>query len=451
MKMLHHKSQILLSVFSIIIFLSLSNYSNSQTKLYGDSVMFGDGMVRTWVNVNSSGLRQQIGVEMTPGAFNNLPLIQTSDVLYFPITSDDTLVNHMFFGWNPNGHPPPGIYDVPHFDFHFVMVTRSEREAVMPGPDSIINFPYAVPDYRPDPVAIPFHATHWGDTSDAVYHGGIFTKALIYGFYRGKIFFEEPMVTRAFLLTNPDVVVPIKQAYRATQEGYYPREYRVAYFPENQTYNVIIQNFFHRNIDEPLPVELASFASAVTGNNVRLNWTTSGEINNSGFEIERSLVNPESSGHGSEWSMVNFVSGHGTTNVPQNYTYEDRNLNSGKYKYRLKQIDYNGNYEYFDLQNEVSIGIPEKYSLSQNYPNPFNPNTVIRYTIGASQLAVSSITSLKIYDVLGNEVATLVNEKQNAGYYAVNFDGSNLASGVYFYKLEANGNVVGTKRMTLLK
>ncbi|MEO6695349.1 MAG: T9SS type A sorting domain-containing protein [Ignavibacteria bacterium] len=446
MKMLHHKSQISLSVFSIIIILSLSNYSNSQTKLYGDSVMFGNGMVRTWVNVNSSGQRQQIGVEMTPGAFNNLDSIQTSTVLYFPITSDDTLVNHMFFGWNPHGHPPPGIYDNPHFDFHFVMVTRSEREAVAFGPDSILPPQNVVPDYSPDPVAIPFHGTHWGDTSDAVYHGGVFTKVLIYGFYHKKIFFVEPMVTRAFLLTNPDVILPIKQAYLATQAGYYPREYRVAYFPENQTYNIIIQNFYFRNIDVPLPVELASFASTVTGNSVRLNWTTLGEINNSGFEIERSLVN-------NEWSMVNFVSGNGTTNVPQNYTYVDRNLNSGEYKYRLKQIDYNGHYEYFDLQNEVSIGIPEKYSLSQNYPNPFNPNTVISY-----QLAVSSITSLKIYDVLGNEVATLVNEKQNAGYYEVDFDGSNLASGVYFYKLwvstpsgEADGNVINTKKMTLLK
>ncbi|MEO8209941.1 MAG: T9SS type A sorting domain-containing protein, partial [bacterium] len=146
-----------------------------------------------------------------------------------------------------------------------------------------------------------------------------------------------------------------------------------------------------------------------------------------------------------EWSMVNFVIGHGNSNVPQNYSYEDKNLSSGRYKYRLKQIDYNGNFEYFELQNEVVIGIPEKFSLSQNYPNPFNPVTKINY-----ELRITNYVSLKVYDILGNEVFVLVNEKQNAGSYEVDFDGSNFSSGLYYYKLQTD-NFNETKKMTLIK
>ncbi|HMS64094.1 MAG TPA: T9SS type A sorting domain-containing protein [Ignavibacteria bacterium] len=193
--------------------------------------------------------------------------------------------------------------------------------------------------------------------------------------------------------------------------------------------------------DFPLPVELSSFTSSVTNNNVQLNWTTVSETNNSGFDVERSTVN-------GEWSMVNFVKGHGNSNTQQNYSYEDKNLSSGKYKYRLKQIDFNGNFEYYNLANEVVIGFPNKFSLSQNYPNPFNPSTVISYILPAE--AVNSFVSLKIYDISGKEIRTLVSENQNAGRYEVKFDGSNLSSGVYFYKIEA-GSLRGAREFTSVK
>ena len=190
--------------------------------------------------------------------------------------------------------------------------------------------------------------------------------------------------------------------------------------------------------DFPLPVELSSFTSSVRNNNVMLNWTTASETNNSGFDVERSFVN-------NEWSKVNFVKGHGNSNTPQNYSYEDRNLNSGKYKYRLKQTDFNGNYEYYNLSNEVVIGMPEKYSLSQNYPNPFNPTTNLEF--GIPDLG---FVSLKIYDISGKEVATIVNSVLNPGIYKYEFDGSNLASGAYIYKITA-GQYSFTKKMLLLK
>lgn len=191
-------------------------------------------------------------------------------------------------------------------------------------------------------------------------------------------------------------------------------------------------------IDPLLPVELSSFVSTVTGNSVTLNWATSSETNNSGFDIERSSVN-------GTWSKIANVSGNGTSSVGHNYSYTDRNLSSGIYNYRLKQIDFNGNFEYFNLSNEVNIGLPLKYDLSQNYPNPFNPSTVINY-----DLPFDGNVSLKIFDMSGKELLTLVNEVKTAGYYSVKFNAANLSSGVYFYSISA-GNFTSTKKMMLLK
>ena len=167
-------------------------------------------------------------------------------------------------------------------------------------------------------------------------------------------------------------------------------------------------------------------------------------MNNSGFEIERRDVRSETQ---NVWNKISFINGHGTTASPNNYEFTDRNLSSGKYNYRLKQIDFNGNYEYHDLNDEVVIGVPDKFSLEQNYPNPFNPSTVISYS-----LSENSLVTLKVYDVIGNEVATLVNEKQNSGIYNYQFSTVNyqLSSGVYFYKIEA-GSFSVVKRMILLK
>ncbi|MFZ1323397.1 MAG: T9SS type A sorting domain-containing protein [Ignavibacteria bacterium] len=188
-----------------------------------------------------------------------------------------------------------------------------------------------------------------------------------------------------------------------------------------------------------LPVELSSFISNVNGTDVTLNWTTASELNNSGFDIER-----KNSVSGN-WSKVGNVTGNGTVSTPQNYSFTDRGLTTGKYNYRLKQIDFNGNFEYFNLSNEVGIGIPEKYSLSQNYPNPFNPSTKISY-----DLPTDGMVSLRLFDMTGREVASIVNEVQSAGYYTVNFNASSLSSGVYFYTISSN-NFIATKKLMLVK
>ena len=193
--------------------------------------------------------------------------------------------------------------------------------------------------------------------------------------------------------------------------------------------------------DFPLPVKLSSFASEVLAEkNVRLKWVTESEVNNSGFDIERSTDNT-----GKVWTKVGKVKGSGTKITPTNYSYDDNKLNAGKYKYRIKQIDFNGVNNYFYLENEVEIIAPKKPYLSQNYPNPFNPITKIDY-----QIHKDGIVKLVIYDVIGREIVKLVNEMKIAGYYTALFNSVNLSSGIYFYKLEMDG-FKDIKRMLLIK
>lgn len=207
----------------------------------------------------------------------------------------------------------------------------------------------------------------------------------------------------------------------------------------------------------PLPVELVSFSSEVNNNMVMLNWTTATETNNQGFEIERisplpSLYQGGGGEEGRGWEKIGFASGHVTTTEPQFYSFTDEAVESGKYQYRLKQIDYDGSFEYSNII-EITIEAPNEFSLSQNYPNPFNPSTKIKYTIPSATLRQAQsdiLVTLKVYDVLGNEVATLVNEVQIAGEYEIEFDGSEFPSGIYFYLLKV-GSFIETKKMVLLK
>jgi len=187
-----------------------------------------------------------------------------------------------------------------------------------------------------------------------------------------------------------------------------------------------------------LPVEMSSFVSVVNGSNVTLSWTTTSEKNNSGFEIERRAVN-------SQWITAGTVQGNGTTITPVNYSFTDRGLSSGVYDYRLKQTDFNGNFKYYSLNSEVIVGIPINFSLSQNYPNPFNPSTKINY-----DLPFDGKVTLKIFDISGREVSTLINEFKTAGYYTIDFKADNLSSGIYLYKLTSNSQVL-TRKMLIVK
>ncbi len=186
-----------------------------------------------------------------------------------------------------------------------------------------------------------------------------------------------------------------------------------------------------------LPVELKSFSATTQNNGILLSWSTATEINNSGFNIERKQEN-------SSWNKISFVNGNGTSTSEKKYSYFDGNLTAGKYQYRLKQIDFDGTFEYSNIV-EVEIGVPSKFELSQNYPNPFNPSTKISYSVPKS-----GYVSLKVYNALGQEVASLVNGIKEAGIHSIEFNAVNLNSGIYFYKLEA-GNISQVKKMMLIK
>jgi hypothetical protein len=198
------------------------------------------------------------------------------------------------------------------------------------------------------------------------------------------------------------------------------------------------------NSNAPMPVRLVSFTSNITGRDVTLNWTTSSEQNNAGFEILRSSQNDNVN-----WAKVGYVNGNGTKTTPSSYSFTDKKLSKDKYVYKLKQLDYNGNFEYHNLANSVEIGTPKKFEVSQNYPNPFNPTTKVDF-----DLPYDSKVSIKLYDINGREVMTLVNDQRPSGYYTVQINGDRLPSGMYFYRLiaEANGEkFLVTKKMLLIK
>jgi len=192
--------------------------------------------------------------------------------------------------------------------------------------------------------------------------------------------------------------------------------------------------------DGPSPVTMITFTASTEKNNVKLNWTTENEINNSGFDLERKLIK-----EGAVWQKIKFIPGSGTTNGQKSYFYEDKKLQTGKYEYRLKQIDYNNSYEYYNLNNDIVISAPKEFRVSQNYPNPSNPKCRIDYNIPSD-----GMVSMKVYDIIGREVASLVNKFQTADYYSIEFDGTNYASGIYYYQLKTI-NFVETKKMILVK
>jgi len=212
-----------------------------------------------------------------------------------------------------------------------------------------------------------------------------------------------------------------------------------------------INTTFTGSSNIPLPVELIFFTASVVKNDIVLEWKTETEVNNYGFEIQRSQINPKSAIRNPQFVKIGFVEGAGNSNSPKDYKFTDKEPTGGNsFKYRLKQIDNDGNFTY---SKEVSVEIfPSAYELFQNYPNPFNPTTTIKFT-----LQKAGLVTLKVYDILGQEVSTLIKDFLPAGKHKFNFDASGFASGVYIYRLEATadggqaGDYISTKKMTHLK
>ncbi|MBV6513931.1 MAG: T9SS type A sorting domain-containing protein [Ignavibacteriales bacterium] len=193
------------------------------------------------------------------------------------------------------------------------------------------------------------------------------------------------------------------------------------------------------NATEPLPVELVSFMATSEQNEVWLKWITVSELNNRGFEIERK------SAAGSSWEKIGFVEGRGTVQGMTGYTFTDRPSVPGTYHYRLKQVDFSGEFEYSQTAEVLFAGLPSEYSLGQNYPNPFNPGTKISY-----YLPEKGLVNLSVFNMLGQKVVEIMSGLQEAGEHTIDFNADGLNSGVYIYTLQVNGRSFSQK-MTLLK
>jgi hypothetical protein len=189
--------------------------------------------------------------------------------------------------------------------------------------------------------------------------------------------------------------------------------------------------------DNPLPVELSSFSAIIKNAEVILKWRTDTEVNNYGFEVQKSEISSPKL----EWMEIGFVPGNGNSNSQKQYSFIDGHVKTGKYSYRLKQIDTDGNFEYSKVI-EIDLGSPAKFELSQNYPNPFNPTTTISFT-----LPESGKINLIVYNIIGERVAQLFNGYKEAGIHTINFNASELNSGIYIYKLEQNGRTESRKMM----
>lgn len=194
--------------------------------------------------------------------------------------------------------------------------------------------------------------------------------------------------------------------------------------------------------DNPVPVELTMFTAFQTNDGIMLRWTTATEINNAGFSVERSSNNIS-------YYEIKFVEGIGTTTEVHDYSVVDKNTSSGIYFYRLKQVDYDGTFNYSNTV-EIAVNVPEVFELSQNYPNPFNPSTKIKFS-----LPVDSKVKIELFNALGEKIELMINKEYSVGYHEMDFNASNLSNGVYYYTLSAQGNdgssYVSTRKMILLK
>lgn len=233
----------------------------------------------------------------------------------------------------------------------------------------------------------------------------------------------------------PDLQDALGQGFFAV--GIYDRDVSTTYYINFDGWNQTNPPYLIVSYEYIVPVELSAFTAIAKDGDVVLNWLTATETNNRGFEIERKALN-------GEYQKAGYIAGSGTSTEQRSYTFVDKEPGSGNLIYRLKQIDFSGSFSY-SKEVEVNVTSPLKYALEQNYPNPFNPHTIIKYSIPDDGLV-----KLKVYNLLGQEVTSLVNCVQKAGRYEAVFDATSIASGVYYYRIETT-KFSSVKKMMVLK
>lgn len=231
---------------------SRPNGSDCVQLFFGDGVSVGAGFARSWVTVGQDGQPRGVGVTFTEAALSGLPGMHTEYVLPLPPQARLTPFDHIGVDWNPRGHVPPGIYDVPHFDFHFYMIPPGAREGITATGADMVRVSRVPPrgqlpaGYVQAPGGEPRMGAHWVDGASREFHGGTFTRTFVYGTYDGRVIFYEPMVTRAFLNTWPNEVLPVKQPAAYAASGYYPTRYSIRYDPQSRQYTVALEGLTYR-------------------------------------------------------------------------------------------------------------------------------------------------------------------------------------------------------------
>lgn len=368
--------------------------SGSGCHTFQDNIVSVVPMSGLQVQVTLTGNTGNVAGELVDGGGNVVAVINTTSSNPFTLTAPSAGTYLVNAGYKN----PSRRWDSTHVTLQL---------SAPPNPPSNL-----VAQFIPDPLSVQLN---WIDNSNNE---------------DGFIIERESLGPLAFIIV--DTVSANTTSYTDTTVTYLTYIYRLSAF------NAFGQSAYSDTSQVVVPVELTSFNASSIDGGVLLEWTTATEINNLGFEIQRNMANG--------WGTIGFVEGRGTTSEITNYQFFNdlSEFNSPeKLMYRLKQIDFNGTYSY---SNTVEVEfLVEKYSLSQNYPNPFNPSTIISFT-----LARSSFVTLKIYNILGNEVTTLVNEVIPGGNHQIEFDASGLSSGVYLYTITA-GDFAETKKMLLMK
>lgn len=224
---------------------------STEKTYYCDKVPFCHGSIQSFVTLRDEK-PVAIGVRLSGPILNGLPSDPANNIpevrLKVPEQGKDIGIDHIDFGWNPQGHEPDPIYTLPHFDLHFYKVNSKDQAEVVPGPDPIQVSPQFIPqDYISGVVAVPNMGVHYVDSKAAEFNGSKFTSTFIYGFYRGQMTFLEPMFTREFLQSKPDFSAPVKQPAAFQKEGYYPSSYRIAYNSQTDEYIIAAEGLTHRN------------------------------------------------------------------------------------------------------------------------------------------------------------------------------------------------------------
>jgi hypothetical protein len=228
--------------------------TSKSTTFVGEAKPAGNGTVRSWVTRDADGKPTAIGVTFTEAALSGLPqsltpgLIWTEFLLPLPPEASVTGFDHVGMNWNPKGHDPEGVYKVPHFDFHFYLISPADRERITTRGDDLERVRKPLPaEFVPEGYVVapaseePGMGLHWVEPNSHEFHGKAFTHTFIYGSYDGRMIFAEPMISKAFLETRPNITVPIKLPAKYQKPGYYPTRYSVKYDSESGEYTVAIE------------------------------------------------------------------------------------------------------------------------------------------------------------------------------------------------------------------